>query len=81
MLLSFFLIVAAVLDWLVVRPIIISSAAALILAGAATYVAHQHRGAEPEKIPTGRVVAWLIAAFLAIPLVIFVASLFGWAGA
>jgi len=80
-LLALLLIVAAALDWLALPPIIISSAAALILAGVATYAAHQHRGAEPEKIPTRRVVTWLLAAFLAIPLVIFLASLFGWAGA
>ena len=63
-------------------PIVVSSIAAFILAGAATYFAihlRQPPHADPHK--TRRILKWLLAAFVSIPVTIFVASLFGWAGA
>jgi small-conductance mechanosensitive channel len=81
-LLSLLLILGNVMGWLPHPPVLVSSGAALILALVATYLASQLRQTVPVDQPaTRRIAAWLIIAFLAIPLVIFVASLFGWAGA
>ena len=79
-LLALLLILANALGWLPYPPIFISSGTAVILALVATFSAAQLRQAD-SMTPTRRIVTWLIIAFLTIPLVIFVASLFGWAGA
>lgn len=81
-LLALLLILGNALGWLPFPVIYVSSSSAIILALVATYAATQLRTAAPVEQPTTRrIVAWLIIAFLAIPLIIFVASLFGWAGA
>jgi small-conductance mechanosensitive channel len=81
-LLSLILIASKVLNLGYVRPIVISSLAAAILALTAVYSVRQHRSALPkERSMTRQAVTWLIVALLAIPLVIFLASIFGWAGA
>ncbi len=81
-LLAFLLILANALGWLPFLPIFVSGGTAIILALVATFSAARLRQAAPAaQTPMRRIVTWLIIAFLAIPLVIFVASLFGWAGA
>ena len=81
-LLALLLILGNALGWLPNPPIFVSSGAAFILTVVAAYAANHLRQAAPVEQPsTRRIAAWLIIAFLAIPLVIFVASLFGWAGA
>ncbi len=80
--LSLLLILANAMGWLVYPVIFVSSSSAAILALVAAYAASQLRETAPvEQPPMRRIAAWLVIAFLAIPLVIFVASLFGWAGA
>jgi hypothetical protein len=81
-LLSLLLILGNTMGWLPHPPILVSSGSAVVLALAATYSAGRLRTPVPVAPPaTRRVVAWLVLAFLAVPLVLFVASLFGWAGA
>jgi hypothetical protein len=81
-LLALLLILANALGWLPFPVIYVSSSSAIILALVATYAAAQLRQAAPVEQPATRhIVAWLVIAFLAVPLVLFVASLFGWAGA
>ena len=81
-LLACLLILANALGWLPFLPIFVSGGTAIILALVATFSAARLRQAAPAaQTPMRRIVTWLIIAFLAIPLVIFVASLFGWAGA
>jgi hypothetical protein len=81
-LLSLLLIMGNTNGWLPNPPILVSSGSAAILALVATYSAGSMRKAiSADRTSVRRVVAWLICAFLTIPLVIFVASLFGWAGA
>ena len=81
-LLAILLIVGNALGWLIFPPIFVSSGTAVILALVATFSATQLRQTPSAAQPsTRRIVTWLVIAFLAIPLVIFVASLFGWAGA
>lgn len=63
-------------------PIWSSIIPAIILALAATYASlscRVSRDAQPHQIRNA--LFWLLAAFLSIPLTIFIASLFGWAGA
>ena len=81
-LLALLLILANTMGWLPFPVIYVSSGSAIILALVATYAATQLRAAALVEQPTTRrIVAWLVIAFLAVPLVLFVASLFGWAGA
>jgi len=81
-LLSLILILGNAMGWLPNPPILVSSGSAVILSLVAVYFAAQLRGVVPaEQISGRRIVAWLLVAFLAVPLVLFVASLFGWAGA
>lgn len=70
------------LKLLAAPPIIFSSAVALILTLVATYSAAQLRQesrARPQ--PARRIIIWLLLAAAAVPVTIFIASLFGWAGA
>ncbi|MBK8903976.1 MAG: hypothetical protein IPM53_22530 [Anaerolineaceae bacterium] len=81
-LLTLLLILGQAADWLPSPPIFVSSGSAIVLALVATYSAGQLRRAAPVEQPSARrIAAWLVIAFLAIPLVLLVASLFGWAGA
>ncbi len=80
--LALLLILGNALNWLSFPVIYVSGSSAIILALVATYSAAQLRQAVPaEQTPKRRIIAWLVIAFLAIPLVLFVASLIGWAGA
>lgn len=80
--LALLLILGNAMGWLSFPVIYVSGSSAIILALVATYTAGQLRQAAPvEQTPKRRIIAWLVIAFLAIPLVLFVASLFGWAGA
>ena len=80
--LSLILIAGYAIGSLPAPPIIASSITAIILAIVAVYSARQLRQ-PPVTAPhqTRRIVVWLLVAFIAIPGVIFLASLFGWAGA
>jgi hypothetical protein len=81
-LLALILIIGYAGDWLPSPPIVVSSIAATILAIIATYSARQLR--QPpitDPYQTRRIVIWLIVALAAVPIVIWLASLFGWAGA
>lgn len=81
-LLAILLMVGNRMGWLPHPPIFVSSGTAVILTLVSTFSAMQLRQTpSAAQTPTRRIVTWLIIAFLAIPLVIFVASLFGWAGA
>lgn len=80
--LSLILITIAALGLLPAPLILVSSTAAVVLAVVATYSAQQHRQpAATSPHQTRRVIVWLLLAFIAIPVVIYLASLFGWAGA
>jgi hypothetical protein len=81
-LLALLLILGNAIGWLPNPPIVVSSGTAVVLALVAAYSAGQLRQATPEaQTPVRRIVTWLVIAFLAVPLVLFVASLFGLAGA
>jgi len=70
------------MGWLSFPVIYTSSSSAIILTLAAAYSAgHLRQSCPVEQPSTRRIVACLVIAFLAIPLVLLVASLFGWAGA
>lgn len=80
--LSLLLIVTRVASRPIARPIVAISVVSFILAIVATAAAILLR-----RVPEGdphlrrRVILWLILAFVSIPLVIYIASLFGLAGA
>jgi hypothetical protein len=81
-LLSLLLIIGNKSGWLPNPPILVSSGSATILALVATYSAGRLRKEiSADRTSVRRIVAWLICAFLTIPLVIFMASLLGLAGA
>ncbi|MBK7896521.1 MAG: hypothetical protein IPJ90_16925 [Anaerolineaceae bacterium] len=81
-LLSLLLIMGNQSGWLPNPPILVSGSSATILALVATYSAgHLRKAISADRTPVRRIVAWLIYAFLTIPLVIFMASLLGLAGA
>ncbi|MAT98527.1 MAG: hypothetical protein CL608_15400 [Anaerolineaceae bacterium] len=80
--LSLLLILVNALGRLPFPVIYVSSITAIILSLVATYAAAQLRTAAPVEQPTTRrIVAWLVIAFLAVPLIFIVAARFGWAGA
>ena len=80
--LSLILIPAAFVNMLPSPPIFVRTAAATILAVAASYFAYQQRRPpidDPDCTP--RIIIWLFVAIASIPVVIYLASLVGWAGA
>lgn len=80
--LSILLIMGNMSGSLPTPPIVVSSISAVILAVVATVSAHQLRQMPlPNPQRPRRVLVWLLLALLALPVVIFLASLFGWAGA
>jgi hypothetical protein len=63
-------------------PIFYSVSAATVLAISATVTSNRlRRVQEPRPAETRRLLRWLLLSLLAIPLVIYLASLVGWAGA
>jgi hypothetical protein len=80
--LSIILIGIAAAGLSVVPPIFVAISAATILAVVATFAASRLRK-PPVEDPRRkwRALLWLLIALIAIPLVIFIASLFGWVGA
>lgn len=80
--LSILLSVGAPLNWLPSPPIVVSSLAGVIMAVTAVYFTVQLRQpADSFKAGSHRYLLWLAAALLIPPIVIFLASLLGWAGA
>lgn len=62
--------------------IFLSSSAALLLAATAFVAARRYRTMQPAEPHEGwQAVIWIILALVAVPLIIFIADLFGWAGA
>lgn len=65
-----------------VAPIYVSTPAALLLAATALVMGKSNRSPQPA---TGREkrqsLVWIAVSILAVPLIIYIASLFGWAGA
>ncbi len=80
--LALLLIAVQALDLLSIPVIYFSVVTGLVLSIVAAYSASQLRQ-PPVSDPgqTRRVVTWLVVALAAIPIVIFLASLVGWAGA
>jgi hypothetical protein len=65
-----------------VPPIFVSTPTALLLAATAFVVAKSNRSSQPAAAHEKRqTLVWLVVSILAVPLIIFIASLFGWAGA
>ena len=63
-------------------PIFYSISAATILAVTATVTSNRLRRVQPPRPQeTRRLLRWLLLSFLAIPAIIYLASLVGWAGA
>ncbi len=80
--LALILIAGYLANLLPAPAIIISSAAATVLAVAAVVFSQQLRQPPMTDMHrTRRIIIWLLVAFVSIPVVIFLASLVGWAGA
>jgi hypothetical protein len=80
--LSLILIAASAGGFTAVPPILTAGAAAFVLALVATYCKIKlRRPPIPSTNAPRRAIVLLVIALMAIPAVIFIASLFGWAGA
>jgi hypothetical protein len=63
-------------------PIFVSTPAALILAATALVTTKSYRTVQPATAHEKRQsLIWIAVSILAVPLIIYIASLFGWAGA
>lgn len=79
---SILLIAASGMGLLQVRLIFVIVVAAVAMTAIAVYFAGQYRGLPiPDPRKNRRVAIWLFIALAAVPVVIFLASLLGWAGA
>lgn len=80
--LSVLLIILQAAGTLNIPPIFVSTPAALLLAITALVVTKSNRSAQPVAASEKRqTLIWIAISILAVPLIIFIASLFGWAGA
>jgi hypothetical protein len=80
--LSLILIAASATGFTAIPPILTASAAAFVMALVAVYSAMRlRRPPLPGTNSQRRALVWLAIALISIPVVIFIASLFGWAGA
>jgi hypothetical protein len=76
------LIILRAADALNVPPIFVSTPAALLLAATALVSSKSNRSSQPATAHERRqTLIWIALSILAVPLIIFIASLFGWAGA
>ena len=80
--LAVLLIILSAAGALNVPPIFVSTPAALLLAATALVSTQSNRSSQPAAVYERRqTVIWIALSILAVPLIIFIASLFGWAGA
>jgi hypothetical protein len=80
--LAILLIILTVAKLLSVPGIFIVIPATLLLTSTALIAAKRHRSDQPVATNERKqVMLWIAIAIVAVPLVIFIASLFGWAGA
>jgi len=84
--LALVLVVLLIILWsagaLDVPPIFVSTPAALLLAATALVTTKSNRSSQPAAAHEKRqTLIWIAFSILAVPLIIFIASLFGWAGA
>jgi hypothetical protein len=80
--LAVLLIILAAAGALNIPAIFVSTPAALLLSATALVMTKSNRTAQPATVHEKRQsLIWIAVSIVAVPLIIFIASLFGWAGA